>query len=64
MAYFVVRLVSLDGRVMPYLLPELGGLGDAPGPEVVVVLQREIIFLARLGHEFVNLSGLRRGWAP
>lgn len=64
MAYSVVRLMSLDGRVVPYLLPELGGLRDAPGPDVVVVLQREIVFLARLGHEVVDLRALRRGWTP
>lgn len=56
--------MSLDGSVMPDLFPEFGRFRHTPLPEIIVVLEGDVVLLADEFLEFVYLRFLWRRGAP
>lgn len=56
--------MGFDTRIVPDFLPELRWLRDAPFPQMVVIVERQIVLLVYLGHEIVNLRRCWGRWPP
>lgn len=56
--------MGLDGSIIPYILPELGGLRDTPLPEIIVSGHGQAMLGIGGLNEVVNLGTARARVSP